>query len=269
LGIESLPQHRQRYYVRYDDCNLRGEATPAAILRFLQDIAGLHADKIQIMEGGVWVARRTVMDFHGKIAPRQQIEILTYPCGYTRVLGQRAYEVRIIDPASGEPHAEPILTARTLWVWLSPTGRPRPIPSEFIQRLHPDGALDIRHEREWSAFPTHEPQRKVAQVRFSDLDIVGHMNNAAYVQLLDDAAWEMLAQKHSVLPNETPQLPTLLHYDIEYLAGANFGDNIEVLTWHTAAEDAGNFERWQQVLRDGKVTVRSRSTWRANGVAIF
>lgn len=251
------PHFIKNYAVRYDDCNLWEDVTPAAVLRFLQDIAGLHAAQLEIREGGTWIARRTVLNFHAPVKARSTLQVLTYPQGHTRVLGQRTYEVRVLDAAE-QPMPEPAITARTLWVWLNPAGRPKPIPAEFMARLHPNGFEPAREEADWPTFPTREPFKTRAKVRFSDIDIVGHMNNAAYVELLDNAAWEIVGQ----LPSGNDHLPAPLSYDIEYLAGATFGEEVEVYTWLEAVpSEPQQVERWQQVVRAGKPIVRARSRW--------
>lgn len=251
------PHFIQNYAVRYDDCNLREEVTPAAVLRFLQDIAGLHASQLDILGGGTWIARRTIINFHAPVLARSNLQVLTYPQGHTRILGQRSYEVRLLDEA-GLIQTEPVLTARTLWVWLNPNGRPKPIPADILTKLHPNGFEPAQGEIEWPAFPAREPLRTAAKVRFSDIDIVGHMNNAAYVQLLDDAAWEVSQQRPETLEN----LPRPLSYDIEYLASAMFGEEVEILTWfEIVSGNPAQTVRWQQIFRGSKLLLKARSVW--------
>ncbi len=259
---------RHTYEVRYDECNLFGWLTPVAVLRYMQDIAALHATKANILEGGNWVARRTVVEFaQTEIPARTLLGFETYPLGFTKVTAQRAYDIHILssDGWPDSPLAEPVVRARTLWVYLDQRGRPARIPASFYDFWEPGTpSPPMYQEADWPIFPDQPAFKSSRTVLFSDLDIMGHMNNAAYVELLDNLAWQALT-KTGIRPDREQGYPSALYYDIEYQESAQAGDLLEVSCWFKPGETPGEFARLEKVTRDGKAVLRSHSRWRWQG----
>ncbi len=251
---------RQKYNVRFDEVDVFGFVTPAALLRYLQDIAGLDASEVEIIEGGVWVARRTVLEFNAPILPRASLEIETYPLGFTKVTAQRGYSVW---PAGAVGQAAaPLVKARTLWVFLDGRGRPQRLPANYYRFWTDTEPRSPQEEAAWPGYPERPAISTTAAVRFSDLDVMQHMNNAAYVELLDNAGWESFKQL-DITPDNAQGNPVPLHYDIEYLTSAKAGDLLKVNTWFSPLPGPENncFERLQQIQRDNTNIIRARSRW--------
>lgn len=249
---------RREYMVRYDECSIFNVMTPAAILRYLQDIAVIDAEQAELMGTGNWVAKRTVIECNAPIEARAKLEIETYPLGFTKVTAQRGYFLRL----AGQPDSEPLVKARTLWVYLDERGRPARITPEMLAVWIPPGtpAPTQLPETDWPAFPADGGYHLKSPVKFSELDVLGHMNNAAYVELLDDTAWQIFGE-FGVVPNGESGYPRPLHYDIEYIASALPGDVLEVDTWFQATDNAGEFEQLQRVRRGETLLVKARSRW--------
>jgi acyl-CoA thioester hydrolase len=254
-------RYRHTYEVRFDEVNLYGFVTPASALRYLQDIAVRHANIISQGEPGTWVARRTILEFLKPIQTRSALQIETFSLGFTKVKGLRGYEVRLLaEDGSFEP--EPVLKGRTVWVYLDERGRPARVPPSY-QKL---GQLTgpPQEDPALPPDPVRAPYVTSLAVRFSHLDVLGHVNNAAYVELLDNVAWDILGTV-GILP-EGNSYPAPLSYDIEYHASAKAGETIEIQTWFEAEAAPGQdnrlkFERIQRISRDGTLIVRARSSW--------
>ncbi|HEX2912184.1 MAG TPA: thioesterase family protein [Chloroflexia bacterium] len=250
--------YQQSYKVRYDECNLFGFMTPVAAFRYFQDIAALDAAQVEVAEEGNWIARRTVIDFNRQVAAHQDIEIDTAQVGCTKVTAQRGYEISL--PGAAGP--DPAVVARTLWVFVNLRGRPTRLPGAYFTFWVPEGIGAPHEEEPWPVFPARAPFLTAIPVRFSDLDVMGHMNNTSYVELLDNAAWEAFAQL-DLRPDNLACYPVPLHYDIEYLESAKAGDRLEVKSWfEPLANVPDGFERFQLVTRNGTTLLRSRSRWR-------
>ena len=105
--------------------------------------------------------------------------------------------------------------------------------------------------------------------RFSDVDSIGHVNNAAYLDVLMDAALGPLARAGWGLDRlATAGLaPFVSACDIEYLDGAVWGDALWVTTWMAPAPRG--FEVVQHLGRadadDVLVRARTRWQWHAGG----
>jgi acyl-CoA thioesterase FadM len=252
------------YEVRFDECNIYGFMTPAAALGYLQDVAERDAKSGNLLDDkGYWIARRTTADFFTPVPVRATLEAETFAAGFSKVTAHRNYELRIItgqEPAGVRP--EPALKARTIWVYLDERGRPARLSPIWKEVWLPEGSPPLPEETPWPAFPDRPAFKTKAPVRFSDLDVQAHMNNAAYVELLDNAAWEAFAFL-GVLPDSGAGQLLPLHYDIEYLESAKAGDWLEVDSWFQAVAGAtAQFERYQRVRREGRLLVRARSRWR-------
>jgi acyl-CoA thioesterase FadM len=85
------------------------------------------------------------------------------------------------------------------------------------------------------------------------------MNNAAAVEMLDNASWEAYA-KGGITP-DTAQF-TILHYDIDYVDSPRLGERLEIQSWLDPFPSAGQeCSRLQQITRRGRVMVRAYSRW--------
>jgi acyl-CoA thioesterase FadM len=248
-------QFSQTHIVRYDECNSDGLLTPTAFVRYMQDIAARDAEDAQLVGDGYWVVKRSTISFKAPIKLHTRLELKTYGISFTRIKAQRGYEARIAD----DPSDEPIITARSLWVYIDPRGRPIRLPEETAQIWLPDGPLPQQPEAPIPAFPESAPETTTSAVRFSDIDPMKHMNNASVVEMLDNAGWEAYAQG-GITP-ETAQLQAV-QYDIEYVDSPRFGDRLEIQSWLLPFPSPGQqFSRLQQITREDSVMVRAHSRW--------
>lgn len=157
----------------------------------------------------------------------------------------------------------PAVTGYTVWVYLGPNGRPARIPASFMEWFWPSGPTPMPEGAEWPAWPDRSPALYRHRVSFSDLDIQAHMNNAAYLDLLDNAGWEAQNDSQSQTGVLTP-----LHYDLEYLDYALLGQELEVQTW-LESQPNGDVERLQQITRDGRPVARAHSRWHSEQTINF
>lgn len=241
--------------VRYDECNCYGYLTPTAFLRYMQDIAAQDAENAQLSGNGYWIVKRTLISFAAPVRLSTKLHLRTYGIGFTRITAQRGYDAQLAT----DLHGEPVISARTLWVYMDARGRPARMPEETARIWLPDGAQEQLPEPPLPAFPEEQSEMTNAFVRFSDIDLMRHMNNAAAVEMLDNAAWEVYLKKG--LTPETTQFD-MLHYEIEYLDSPLFNEQLEISTWlEPFPEEGQEFLRFQQIIREGKVMVRAHSRW--------
>lgn len=246
-------QFCQTHTVRYDECNGDGFLTPASFLRYMQDIAALDAEDARLSGEGYWVVKRTIIDFKVPVPIHTSLELKTYGMNFTRITALRGYEARV----AGEE--QPIISARTLWVYVDTRGRPARLPEQTAQIWLPDGPPPPQEEAPFPSSPESTPEATSAFVRFSDLDPMLHLNNASAVEMLDNAAWEAYAT-NGITP-DTHSLH-LLNYDIEYRDSPRFGEQLEIQSWLAPLPTARQpFSRFQQIIRAGKSVVRAHSYW--------
>lgn len=250
-----LRQFRHTYTVRYDEADIYGNLTPTAFLRYMQDIAALDTEEAHVDDDGYWIIKRTIVSFRAPVPLLTRLEVTTYGMGFTRITAQRGYDARIV----GSDDTEPIISARSIWVYVDARGKPSRVPAYATELWQPDDSIAPQQYRPWPPFPQDPPERIDYSVRFSDIDSIGHMNNAAYVETLDNAAWNSY---HKL--DITPESATIsiLEYEIEYKDSARLGEQLEIQTWFDASPAMGqDFNRLQRITRGVTELVHARSRW--------
>ncbi len=56
-------QFYTQYTVRYDEGDCYGLMKPAAFIRYMQDVAALDAEDVQLEGEGNWIVKRSVISF--------------------------------------------------------------------------------------------------------------------------------------------------------------------------------------------------------------
>jgi acyl-CoA thioesterase FadM len=241
--------------VRYDECNCDGVLTPVAFLRSMQDIASRDAEDSQLVGEGYWVIKRTKMSFATSIPLHASLELKTFGIGFSRITAMRGYVAR----KAHAPYAEPLASAQTLWVYVNSNGRPMRLPERTAEIWMPDGVLAPPPDQPFPAFPEHVPISTPAVVKYSEIDLMQHLNNASVVEILDNASWEALTSNQITPANARF---TIRDYDIEYGDSPRFGEHLEIENWFEPFPAPGHeFTRFQRMTRGGKTMVRACSHW--------
>lgn len=99
------------------------------------------------------------------------------------------------------------------------------------------------------------------QVRTTDLDELGHVNNVVYVRYIQEVAsghWQAASTED--LRNRYRWV--VLRHEIDYLSPAFSGDVLIGTTW-VGKHHGARFERFVKLIRhgDNKVVVESKTIW--------
>jgi acyl-CoA thioester hydrolase len=92
-----------------------------------------------------------------------------------------------------------------------------------------------------------------------DIDEMNHVNNVVYVRWVQEVAtahWLSMASR-DLRDNYSWML---LRHEIDYLGQAFLGDHLTGTTWVGEAKGA-TFERFVELIKDGKVITKSRTVW--------
>jgi acyl-CoA thioester hydrolase len=95
----------------------------------------------------------------------------------------------------------------------------------------------------------------------SDIDELGHVNNAVWVQWIQQVA---LAHWYGVAAAEHQDdyIWVVVRHEIDYLRAAFAGDRIIARTWVGEAPKGARFDRHMEFVgEDGKVRVRAKTQW--------
>jgi acyl-ACP thioesterase len=167
----------QQRVVRLGDASPGGRLRFDALARLLQDIANDDANQV-LANGQSWVVRRVAIEVHSAATFGETLTLTTF-CG---AIGSRWAQRR--TSVVGDRGAR--IEAAVLWVHIDmATLRPAVLAPDFAAAYGEaaDGRTvkaRLQHEDSPSATGT----RYVA--RFVDFDVMGHMNNAAYWNAVEE-----------------------------------------------------------------------------------
>lgn len=260
-------RHSLEHRVRFDECDADGIVRPSALLRAMQDLAWRHSaatgyDRAWYQEHGVtWLVRFVDLQVGVPIHSGETIRLTTHIVGWRRVWARRRTEVeRVQDGDRPERGDRPegadrregadrpeggvaVATATIDWVLIDAAGRPARVPAGIAERFT-DGAPTFTPGRVTLPEPPANAAARSWDVGIRDLDPMRHVNNATYLDQVDEA----LAASAGALTGPHPPV----RYLVEYLRPALPHQVITISHWPT---DAGTAVRFR--APDGTELVRA------------
>jgi len=166
--------------VRLSDANPSGALRLDGVARYLQDVATEDWEDTGIVTDYVWVVRRAVVRRVRGEWPtmNQRLELTTWCSGLGAAWAERRTDV----VCSGET----VLQAAVLWVPVDTSGHPVRIQPQFLDVY----GESVQGRKVSGRVTLHEPppnaQSQPWPLRRADLDVVGHVNNAAVWQAVSE-----------------------------------------------------------------------------------
>jgi len=201
------------YETNYSYIDNRGRARPSFLFHIMQDAATVHAEQLRFSAQALhvlWVLTSVSVSLTRPLLPYESIRCDTWCPGARGVRWYRCFAFFVEDEKIGE--------ATSLWVALDPQTRrilrPNALPKNNI--------IFYRTEETPLLSPLkfscdHVQQQGLYTVRYSDLDINHHLNNARIVDLASDTL---------ALQERTDFLSAL---QIHYTAETVYGETISLL----------------------------------------
>ena len=181
-------RYRTTRRVRLGDADATGRLRLDALARLLQDMGNDDFADAGHDPSSPWVARRMVVEAHDWPVLGQRLSFTTWCSG----LGGRWAERRTTVGAERGPGR---LEVASLWIFLGPSGRPGRLPDWFATTWGEAAqGRTVSARLNLPGPPPGAPGRPWA-VRATDLDVLGHVNNAATWQAVEDEA-----ARHGVVP---------------------------------------------------------------------
>lgn len=249
------------YRVRFDEAGPDGRMRVSSLLRYAQDIAWRHSEQVGFdrdwyaSRGLGWVVRGVELGLHQPVPMGHVLRLSTAVVGHRRIWARRMVACHLGDGR---------LAARvtTDWVLLDARNRIVRIPDDFGHAFpNPELAGEILRVPAPDGPPAHY---LALAVRSRDLDPLGHVNNAVYVDWLAEAVEAAgsgeAGEGGDGWPDGSPAAgppvaPGASRWRVEYAASAARGDEV-------AVELRGGPGAWAARIRraDGLDLVRASCT---------
>lgn len=185
--------------VRWNDIGADGRVGPVELARYYEDsrvalIRQMHRDSPLAHRGfKVFVARLYAEQFRPVSFPQD----LLMGAGISRI-GNSSYVITIAAFADGVC----VGRSETMNVAVDDHSRPMPIPDNYREILARESVADAG-QRTPAGRPTPQrleldryPHQLELDTRFSDTDLIGHINNVSILRYYDDGLASLLAEAH-------------------------------------------------------------------------
>jgi acyl-ACP thioesterase len=213
--------------IRLSDTDASGRLRLDAVARYLQDVAADDvADAGWAPDEHIWVVRRTEVHVVEPFARDTAVGIETWCSGVAAAAAARRYS--LTGDAGGRIEAE------SIWIHLGPDLQPLRLGERFLSVY--GSSADGRRASTRLELPAPGPAgaRRDWPLRATDVDQLGHVNNAAYWAPLEDV-W-------------SDRLDGRLHGVLEYRRPVDLDERVELQTdgdllWLTVAGEVRSAAR--------------------------
>jgi len=238
------------YRPRFDECGPDGLVRSSTLLRYAQDVAWIHSERMGFDRDWyaardlAWVVRAVELAILEPLSLGDTIALSTAVTGFRKVWARRRTEGRAAD-------GRLLLWGHTDWVMTDTRrGMPGRVPEAFPRAFDvPPGSFEP------GRVPLPEAPadavRHRSSVRLGDLDPMGHVNNAAYVDYLEEAL-AVAGPAAQPLITGTPR-----RIRLEYLAPAAPGSELVGAAWPSEVDGVAGWA-WRLTDDDGLELARAR-----------
>ena len=189
------PIHERTYILEATDVNSADRLKNSRLLAIMQEIAGEHsallgADRSALEDRKLfWAVIRHRVQITRLPQSGESIRVCTWPMPTTRTAYPRA---TVAYDADGNE----LFRGISLWILMDMTTRAMVLPGK--SGVEVAGSLQGNElTLPGSLLPQKLPNREDRTVRFSDLDLNGHMNNCRYMEWVDDLLPAEFHRTHS------------------------------------------------------------------------
>ncbi|SRR5690554_1386618 len=234
----------EHFRVRSYEADSSGRASIQNICNYLQEAASNHAAELGVSieqltdQQLVWMLARLHVQVDEYPGWREEVTVETWPSGADLLYATRDFNVRT--------GAGTLARGTSAWL-LVDANRRRPIRvPDFIKRIElPERERVLEDRTDKLPDPPDSAEEHPVRVRYSDQDLIGHVNNVLYID------WAV----ESVPLVETHVVQSL---EAQFRAEAHYGDLVTVRTGQT--KRPGEF--LHLVKSEDLELARIRTTWR-------
>ena len=225
LAVDAARIFEADYRVRFDEAGPDGSLRTSSYMRYAQDLAWRHSEALSF--GRAWYAERSLtwLVRAAELAILADVPMGTILKARTRVVGMR----RVFARRRGEfrlPDGQLAGWVHTDWVMIDGRGALTRIPPIFGDMFGGDSMTGQVGRLALPPTPEGAPRRRFT-VRPHELDPMDHVNNAVYLDWLEEAI--LASGRDGSGPAAIAALAR--HYRLEYPLAASAGAEIETSAW--------------------------------------
>jgi acyl-ACP thioesterase len=215
---------KEQFPVGFTAVDQSDRLTLATAFDYFQEAARRHAEDLGVGRGPMvttgqgWVLSRMSVLMEQRPHQEEAVTVRTWPRGWEKLFALRDFDIR-------DGSDRPMVRARSCWLIVDIEKR-RPLrPQVTMEKLPLNDGLDALPGG-GAGLVSREGLAKAGERRavYSDIDYNGHMNNARYVQWIQD-----IAEPDTLLGGKT------LRLDINYLSEVKLRETLELWTAPFAA----------------------------------
>lgn len=227
---------RHRYQVRFDEADARARLRPSGYLRYAGDMAWRHSEAAGFRREWYaerslqWLVRNVSLRITAPVTYGDELTVTTEVTGTRHVWARRHAEMQRTGPADMADDRAVVALVDTDWVLLGLDGRPARMPQDIAAWF----ATERTFERNRVLLPATpaDATRLATRVRPLDVDSMGHMNNAAYLDVVDEAVAQLPADPSADAPDHCP---VGCLYRVGYVLPALPSADLDVACWRPDA----------------------------------
>jgi len=193
--VERPRRIEHEYRVRFDEADADGRLRPSGLLRYAQDMAWRHTEEAGFGRDWYderdmnWLVRNVKVSIEKPITYGDVLSVSTQIIGWRHIWARRQSEVRRTGSSAGDAIGDVVATVDTDWVLLTAAGRPAKVPDDIAKYF--STGQPFARDRIMLPEPTGEVTTLSTRVRPLDVDPMRHVNNAAYLDMVDDGLARM------------------------------------------------------------------------------
>ena len=193
----TVQKYQKSYFIRSYECDKHQNLRLLTLMNILQDAADSHADLLGVgyeycvAHGLAWVAANYHVKIHRTPKIHEHITIHTWPSEERKLGAIRDYQIE-------DDHGNVVLQASTQWVLINfESKRPQLLRANLpLYDVIPEKADSF----EYTKLPIPEQFNFSTEftVRFDDIDVNNHVNNAVYPLWMSEAVPAVFRDTHTV-----------------------------------------------------------------------
>jgi acyl-ACP thioesterase len=194
--------------VRLSDMDVRGRARLDAVARYVQDVAIEDVEETGWgLPDHVWFIRSVRIDVLSPFLRDRRVELVTWCSGLASLAAGRRWS--LAGDAGGRIEVD------SVWIHLGPDQRPRRLDGFEV---YGEAAGDRRVTTKAELVSPADGLRTPWHLRTTDVDLHGHVNNAAY--------WQAVEER---LADGVPDVTKPLRARLEYRRPLDLDDPVELV----------------------------------------